>query len=272
MKTRNAGIAVLLAACVLLGSASVQAVPIPLDDLNSHAEIDIDSQSGVFSWKVDGIENLRKQWFWFRIGDLGPEQSIDVLGPPASRLSDGDLDLGNERLIARYTGQGFTITADYLLTGGPVGSGASDMAEVISIQNTGAGDLDFHFFQYVDFELKGDADDVSVEIKGGNTAVQKDTNTWLSETVVTWMPDHHEVGIGGSLLAKLTDAAPTTLDDTSGPVGPGDLSWGFQWDVNLGEGDTFIISKDKNLVPEPACLAVLGFGSLVLALRRRKRA
>jgi len=256
---------------LLLGSAGAQATII-LEDLNSQAEIDLTSDAGMFRWTVDGIENLRKQWFWYRIGDTGPELPLNALGTPLSKTSDGDLDPGDERLISRYAGSGLTVTIDYVLTGGPVGSGVSDIAEMIVLENTGGDDIDLHFFQYVDFELGGTVDDVAVEILNGNTAVQTDVGTWLSETVVTWMPDYCEAGIGGSILAKLTDADADTLSDNAGPLGPGDLSWAFQWDVELEPGDTFIISKDKNLVPEPAGLVVLGVGSLVLMLRRRRRA
>ena len=240
--------------------------------MNSVARFDLESQDGFFDWVVDGRDNLRKQWFWYRVGSTGPEQSLDTLplaAPP--KISDGDLDPGQERVVAKYQGAGFTVGLDFVLTGGPIGSGASDLMEVITIQNTGGETLDFHFFQYVDFNLRGDADDLSAEIRGGNTAIQTDVGAALSETVVTWAPDRCQVDLYDAILDMLTDADDDQLNDDPGPAGPGDLTWGFQWDIDLAPGDTFIISKDKNLVPEPAGLAMLGLGGLALMIRRRRK-
>ena len=58
-------------------------------------------------------------------------------------------------------------------------------------------------------------------------------------------------------------------------VGPGDLTWAYQWDVTIAAFDTFQISKDKNLdagvIPEPTALAAAAMGLTALATRRRRR-
>jgi len=45
------------------------ASPIVLNDLNSQAQIDLSSDAGMYSWTVDGVEQLYRQWFWIRQGD-----------------------------------------------------------------------------------------------------------------------------------------------------------------------------------------------------------
>ena len=263
------GCKVALLAALVVSFSSAGAAVITLRDLNSEADFDLESSAGFASWRVDGTDHLRKQWFWYRVGD-GPERSLDTLTLDKYKVSDGDMEAGNERLIALYLGSGFSVMVDFILTGGPAGSGASDLMEVITLRNTGRETLDFHFFQYVDFELRGDSRDLSAEIRGGNTAVQKDVYSALSETVVTWAPSRYEVAFYDDTLKKLTDADADDLSNVAGPLGPGDLTWAFQWDVSLKPGQTFIISKDKNLVPEPGCLLLLGLGGLALVLRRRR--
>jgi hypothetical protein len=263
------GCRVALLAALVVSFSSAGADVITLQDVNAEADIDLGSPAGFVNWRVDGTDHLRKQWFWYRVGDR-PEQSLDTLTLDKYKASDGDTDIGEERLIALYLGTGFSVMVDFILTGGPAGSGASDLMEVITLQNTGQETLDFHFFQYVDLELRGDSQDQSAEIRAGNTAVQKDVYSALSETVVTWCPDRYEVAFYDDILDKLTDADADDLSNVAGPLGPGDLTWAFQWDVQLRPGDTFIISKDKNLVPEPTCLALLGMGALGLVIRRRR--
>jgi hypothetical protein len=96
----------------------------------------------------------------------------------------------------------------------------------------------------------------------------------LSETVVTPAPSHREIDFHPATLAKLSDAAPTTLSDTptmTTVVGPGDLTWAYQWDFVLPAGGTYQISKDKHLtgIPEPTAVVLLSLGvGLVLAARR----
>ena len=131
MKTEHALTAALAVACLAVGFAIPAQASVILQDLNSKAEVDLTSGAGVYSWTVDGIENLRQQWFWYRVGTVGPELPLDTIGQPVVKTSDGDWDPGDERVIARYanpTGGGLVVTIDYILTGGPVGSGASDMA------------------------------------------------------------------------------------------------------------------------------------------------
>lgn len=262
------GAVALAVVCVALPASSL-AVPITLSDVNSQLVIDPTSPAGMNSWVVDGVNHLTQQWFWYRAGPMGMEESVSTLQLVSAVLSDGDLDPGHERLAVTYAGLGFTLQLDLTLTGGAVGSGASDLLEVISFQKTGQEDLEFHFFQYADFDLNGDALDDSVAITGGNTAQQSDGNV-ISESVVTGPPDHHQVDVFSNILDALNDSDVDDLNDASGPVRDDNLTWAFQWDFTLGD-DGVIISKNKNLVPEPGALTVLVAGTLLTLLRRKRR-
>jgi len=78
---------------------------------------------------------------------------------------------------------------------------------------------------------------------------------------VTGRPSHYEVGKASDLYGALTDGNPTTWTDVGGPVTNGDLAWSFQWDFTLAPGESYIISKDKDIVPEPATLALLALAA-----------
>ena len=78
-------------------------------------------------------------------------------------------------------------------------------------------------------------------------------------------PSHHELNTFSNTLAKLQDGVATTLSDAGGPVGPGNVTWAFQWDMWLAAGDSKTIRKYKQVqTPEPATLGLLLFGGLLL--------
>jgi hypothetical protein len=176
-----------------------------------------------------------------------------------------------------YNGAGFSIEVTYRLDGGLPGSGASDMSE-ISINNLGAAPLDFRFFQYSNFDLLNTAADDSAVFPNANTVRQFEGLARLTKTVVTPVPSHREIEFFDVTRAKLIDAAATTLSDTppTGVVlGPGDMTWAYQWDATIAPNDTFQISKDKNLeagvIPEPAALGLLTAAGVILSAGRCKR-
>ncbi|HUU10700.1 MAG TPA: PEP-CTERM sorting domain-containing protein [Phycisphaerae bacterium] len=270
--------AMVVAAAVCLGLATVQAdASIMLRDANSIAQFDLASARGLHSWTVDGNEYMYQQWFWYRLGANGPESSIDTLtldGTPVLTDMNHDPDNYVDTLYARYVGEGFRVELWFILAGGAVGSGVSDLGEIIRITNTGSQNLDFHFFQYADFNLSDNND--TLEITGGNdtiagnTAHQTAPDVMVAETVVTPRPSRHQVGLDGEILALLDNAGPTVLDNDRGPV-TGDAAWGFQWDRVIRPGGTVLISKDKNITPEPATLALMGGGAIVALVARRRR-
>lgn len=273
--TGRRGLVLALAAVALVLSAGYAgAAPTAwLYDANSVAAFDPLSPAGLCSWEVDGKQYISQQWFWWRTGASGPEKPVDAasLDVPTGmpRLSDANGDGDNDMLFCRYLDKGgtFKIELTFLLIGGQMGSGTSDMAETIKICNTSALPIDFHFFQYVDFNLS--ASD-TVWFPNANTVRQIGAGTEVAETVVVPVPPHREAALVPSTLTKLNDGGPTTLSDIAGPIS-GDVSWAFQWDMTLNPGQTLLISKDKNIVPEPATLALLGVGLGAMLLRRRAR-
>jgi hypothetical protein len=203
---------------------------------------------------------------------VGAESSVHTLPIGVQGTTDGNFDGNPDTLFVRYNGAGFRIETTYTLRGGSPGSGASDMGEVITIYNLGASPLDFHFFQYADFDLSA-ADTI---VFTNANAVQQAGGTRLTETIITPVPSHREAAFFPTTLNKLNDGLATTLSDTpalNSPIGPGDVTWAFQWDVSIPVGGTFQISKDKNLaVPEPGTIALVAIGASLLATRRRRRA
>jgi hypothetical protein len=279
--SKSAVLAVAFGVCTLIASRA-NATLVTLTDLNSTVDIDTGSQAGVYNWTVDGTDHLFQQWFWYRIGSTGPESSIDTLGQTSISNTSRILDV-------TYAGSGLSVNVLYTLTGGSAGSNTSDLAETIRITNTSTEAITLSFFQYSDFDIGGDSGNDYVWYNDSNQIVdQADPNAVLSETVHTPAANRGELAFWPTTLANLTDGdaddlaagdldgfSHGVLQTTGDFVGPGDVTWAYQWTVTIAAGGSFIISKDKNIaggppdrgpfVPEPASLAIWG-GLSVLGL------
>lgn len=266
-----------LAAIASLVSAQGQVVP--LSHNNSTALVDLSGPgAGMFNWSVEGLNQLNRQWFWYRVGPAGPEAPINAISAPIF------LSPNPRTLFSSYFNGAYGVSVDYLLTGFSPGSGFSDIAETITITNATASTLSFHLFQYSDFNIGGPGgDSVSIGTNSSilspffgrpNTATVVDPFAGMTETVITPAANHAEAALFPITLTKLNDGGPDTLSDIYGPVGPGNVTWAFEWDILIPGMSSVGISKDKFIfitnVPEPTSVALISVGMLAIALRRRK--
>ncbi|MEM7682363.1 MAG: PEP-CTERM sorting domain-containing protein [Planctomycetota bacterium] len=275
------------AAVAALGyAASSEAGAFVIADGNASAVFE-ELGLGLTSWEIDGTDHLGLQGFWFREQGGNVEVPLSNLGLLGITTTDTDpviagvSDDRDDTLVAVYgDANDLTFTVRLSLDGGLPGSGASDLAEQISIDNRGDTTRSFSFFQYVDFNLSGDGTDDFAFLQNANTVLQEDAFTSVAETVVTPSPDFAEIRPVPDTLNELQDNNADNLEvalaglDSFVPIGfQGDVSWAFQWDVELAPGETFQISKDKRLqvVPEPGSVALLTAASGLLLSRRRRR-
>jgi len=246
-----------------------------LVDENSSASFDTTGANN-YDWSVDGQDQLQQQAFWFRVGNAA-EQTLTSLPIAVQGASDTDFNGDLDTLFVRYTGTGFRTEVRYTLDGGVAGSGVSNLSEQISITNTTASPLDFHFFQYSNFDIGGTAGNDSAVFTNANAVQQYGGSLRLSETVVTPVPTHREIATFPVTLGKLSDGVADNLSDTAigAPVGPADVTWAYQWSVVIPAGGTYQVSKDKTMrtiaVPEPAALALVSIAGLLLVARRGRK-
>ncbi|MCU0770387.1 MAG: hypothetical protein MUE94_01270 [Verrucomicrobia bacterium] len=253
---------------------------VTLTDNNSIAQIDVGSPQGMFYWAVlsqPGLyqNQLHQQWFWYRVGS-DPERSIDTISAPViSGLTPSTLTTTYYDSLNR-----FNIGVTYTLMGGSSTSGTADIAEQIEINNTSGSALDFHFFQYSDFDVSGTAGADTIVLSTNafthriNQADQFEGAN-LVEVVNSPNAHHGEAGLVPTTLVKLNDAAPTILNDSQLNAS-GDVAWALQWDVNISAGGSYLISKDKLLavqyIPEPTSLSLASLGFIAGVLQWRRRA
>ncbi len=253
-----------------------------LTDGNSVVNLNPSAQAGVYDWFVDGQDYLAKQWLWYRVGSSA-ETSIDTLNLL------GVIPTGTTQAKSSYAGLGFNLEVTYSLLGGTAGSGVSELAEQIKIINNSGSSLDFHLFLYSDFELAGTAagDTVTsvnwspfpISAPGYSSATQVD-GLDLQQTTFGTFANRAEATLLPTTLIHLNDAGPSTLLNSGanfGPVGPGDMTYAFQWDLTIANGGSKTIGVNKRLdivpIPEPTsiALAFLGLAGLgAFGFRRRK--
>lgn len=237
----------------------------PFTLADGNAVVNGDAASGLLTnWFTDGVDDLFNQDYYFRVGNTA-EAPIWTTGPGAITTFAPNM------VNVKFTTALFSMDITYTLIGGALGSGTSDIGEIVRIQNRSNGVLDFHLFEYDDFDLNGTAGGDSAFLVNGSTIQQQEGNTIA---MVGSVPpfDRWEIANWPTTLTKLNDGVADNLSNTGSPSGPGDLAFAMQWDRTIGVGGTFLMSKNKRIetVPEPATMAALGLGVAALLRRRRK--
>ena len=244
-----------------------------LTDNNSSVTIKADNDYGMSSWNVDNVPQLYRQWFWYRNGNTGGEKTINQL----DLISAQQTSASTLTTIYRKANT-FSIEVSYALMGGASGSGFSSIGEQIKITNLTGGLLDFHFFQYVDFDLggwsQGDTVQLGQNISGlFDSAYQNKGTSYFADEIVSPGAHHGQAGLHPSIYFELTDNSPTTLNDSVGPV-TGDATWAFQWDAAIPAGGSFSIALNKSVyvtaIPEPSTLALIPVALGILGVARRR--
>src|SRR5262245_10126084 len=245
-----------------------------LNNDNSSVTISDPTDEGMKEWLVDGQGQLYQQWFWLRVGNSGPEQPLNTI-PILS-----EIQANPNTLVSTFGNSMFQVETAYTLLGGAPGSGSSEIIEQIKIRNLTGSLLDFHFFQYTDFDVNGTYANDTVQLSKNifglfDSAIQSEGNIHFADTVISPGANHGEAGLWPTILNKLTDGNPTTLSDFPGPL-TGDSTWAFQWDQGIAPYDVFSISVDKkifisNLIPEPTTFSLVVLGLIGFGARRRRQ-
>lgn len=264
------------AAAVLCAAGLASAQQFTLNDGNSSARFNTNTAAGQDQWMVNGTNQMNQQWFWIRAGTDTRENALNTLVQQMTQTTDtnpfSDNRVDTLAVLYRDANNRFSVETNFTLRGGNGANTMSDLTEQLRITNTQtSGNLTFSFFEYVDMNLNGDANDTSLSIQNGRVAAQADGTVATAETVVTSAPTRFQAALTPTILNLLQDASVSNLSNAAGPVGPGDVAWAFQWDFTLQPGQSFLISKDKqiSLVPAPGAMALAGLGLLLSARRRR---
>lgn len=252
----------ILAGVCLLGGAHAQVI---LNDGNARATINHGNTGvlGMNSWLTDGQDNLYQQWYWFRVGQ-NPEAAINTIS--AATITGQT----NNSVNIAYGNNQLRVDITFTLIGGTPGSGTSDIAEVIRVTNLSGTALDFHLFEYDDFDLGTAFNDDLAELVNSSTIRQYDASVQAMVGTVP-LPDAWEIAASGPIFNRLNDNMPSNLNNTGSPFGPGDATFAFQWNRVIAPGSAFVMSKNKLITPEPGTFVAIGAGLALLFARRRRK-
>jgi hypothetical protein len=267
------------AAASLLGAATWQnakAANVVLSDGNSSVTLDPTSSAGISNWSINGQNEINKEWFWFRNGSSGGQSSIDTLGNPSVALFDTNGNGKNDTAMFTYgPTNGIQISLTLSLTGGLTGTDTSDVTENLIITNKGTSAVNYHFFEYANFNLGGSTSGENVSIANNNTATETGNGLQV-QTVVSPKASEYEANLFPSLLNHINSSSTYTLADISS-ASNGDGEWGFQWDASIPAGGSLPIAVDGRFsasvqtIPEPTSAAsVLGLAGACLWRPRRR--
>ncbi len=192
------------------------------------------------------------------------------------------VSFSGDNIEVTYSNSSFGIKLSYTLSGSALGTGRSGATLGVNVINYQATALDFHLFQYSDFDLGGTTGSESVNFLKAlgrfNRAVQTTgslgmTHTFLATAIPSPIP-LVEANTFNSTLLSLTDLSQTSFNSLSTNAGPGNVTYAIQYDLQLGAGESFALSDQFSIaVPEPTSAALIAIAGACLAfggIRRKK--
>jgi hypothetical protein len=266
MKRKILVVLMMALALTVLGSGMGQAALFPLTSTsgNSQVLIDTNSPNGVVQWVVDGVNQLSQQQWFVGLG-AGPQIPVGFVPSSVIGATQNFVDI-------LYNGGPWSLEATYTLSGGQFGTRMSDLVEQATFNNLTGSLQTLRLYLYANFDLNGSHAGDSVTLEFLHHAVQTGKGM-MSDTVLGPNATHDEANVFPSTLLHLL--GPTyTLNDAS-TAGPGDVTWAFEWIVDVPAHGSFQVSLDKLIqpapVPVPPSVILLGSGLLGLAGIRFRR-
>jgi hypothetical protein len=261
------------ALAIQVSSGRAQTVTLAPGD-NSSVQVNTSGpNAGVVNWSVNGDIILNPaanglQWFYYSVGN-GTPAGVQNIGTPVSTAVTSPTP-DSASFGSTYANGALNLQAVYTLTGGPVGDGASDLQETITVKNLQASTMNFRFFQYAAFTIPDPSVSLYPLNARGNSlyylAQIKGTGVSLAEYVDGTLNPGANAGTITPNLLTLTSTPGFQL--TGVPVatnGPGG-SWLLEWNANLAPGSSFILSKDlqvTGIVTAPELTATSFFAGLL---------
>ena len=275
MKTKRLLVAIVLqlvlVLCIMVSTG--EAVNKTLRDTNinidTFAKVDnaTSSYTGLNSYTVDGIERAWQQWFWYRVGPAGGETSLDKLTKTTPSQPTPS------SLLLTYTlASQFDISIHYELTPYLSGAGKAGLKKTVTITNTSTADLDYHLFEFSDYDLSetgevvGDNDNVEVI---NNKVYQNGSQSSGGVTLVhesSLPPSKFDIDNGsGAVKGDLTDTEPSDFSNPQTPYSYGsDIQFVKQWDITIPAGQSVSFTITDSFYPTlPVTASVINPSSCV---------
>jgi hypothetical protein len=233
---------------------------IMLSNGNSVIQINPTTQDGMFSWTVEGTNQMYQHWFWLRQDPGNTQSSFDQLGIPLGLVYTAT------SATLSYFPQGLDVTLSFTLKAGMTGSYASDDVETVSIQNTNNYSVGLHVYDYTDFDLAGEADGDTISFAASNMIVQQGKGMSATQYAQNPPADLWEATWYALTLDTIDDDAPAVLSDEIFPNESGDQTYAFQWDATLPAGQTLQINLTNSIRLAPPLLDIaLASGDAVIS-------
>ncbi|MDU0460260.1 MAG: MBG domain-containing protein [Geobacteraceae bacterium] len=204
--------------------------------------------TGLYSLVVDGSERLWQQWFWYRIGPSGMEKSLESL--PLTSVTPPSLASPNTLSLTYTLADTFDITVAYVLTY-PAG-GTARLQKNVTISNISTSDLDYHLFEYSDFDISDLATQSdNVEMFAGRVYQNGDQADGSGVVIIhesSLPPTKYDLDNNQIyLLPEMKDDTPSDLSIPQTTYGYGDdMQFAQQWDLTIPAGQSlnFTINED----------------------------
>ncbi|GMV29969.1 MAG: hypothetical protein AMXMBFR59_20940 [Rhodanobacteraceae bacterium] len=178
-------------------------------------------------------DQLFEAGWWFRI--QGDTQET-VFSTPTTQNYTGNTatiswtDLG---------GRGLAVTKTHVISSAAAGSG--EVSTTLSITNNGASAITLHLFQMIDLDVNGSAAGDSATLVQPNNYIRVTDATagaceWRAPGAVGYLV--LPFAAATDVAAQLSNTSVTDFANTGLPFGPGDITSGFQWTLQLAPAQT----------------------------------